>query len=118
MCGFSGNTIKILNAYGAKYGSRDVLQDPALREGIKAFTQWPTIPQVRRFSACHSTCAALWPWLHTRRLARLRLLQPRRLISHLRVDGVAALAGDLRCLLTASLWAALTSCTACIRAET
>ena len=33
---------------GAKYGSRNVLADADIRDGIKGFTQWPTIPQVRR----------------------------------------------------------------------
>ena len=31
---------------GTKYGSRNVLADPDIREGIKAFTKWPTVPQV------------------------------------------------------------------------
>jgi monothiol glutaredoxin len=33
---------------GVKYASRNVLEDPELREGIKQFTSWPTIPQVGR----------------------------------------------------------------------
>lgn len=40
----------ILNA-GAQYGSRNVLADPDIREGIKEFTKWPTIPQVRSWLA-------------------------------------------------------------------
>ena len=39
---------RILDAYGVDYGSRNVLEDPAIREGIKAFTGWPTIPQVKK----------------------------------------------------------------------
>lgn len=46
MCGFSNMACKILNAYGVDFGSRDVLSDPDLREGVKKFSQWPTIPQV------------------------------------------------------------------------
>jgi len=46
MCGFSNMACRILDAYGVKYGSANVLADPQLREGIKSFTQWPTIPQV------------------------------------------------------------------------
>jgi len=38
---------RILDAYGVDYGSRNVLADPAIRDGIKAFTGWPTIPQVK-----------------------------------------------------------------------
>ena len=36
---------------GAQYGSRNVLADPDIREGIKDFTKWPTIPQVRNWLA-------------------------------------------------------------------
>eukprot|EP00899_Mesostigma_viride_P023846 jgi/Mesvir1/4646/Mv03462-RA.1 len=46
MCGFSNLVVKILDHYGVPYGSRNVLEDPALRQGIKDFTNWPTIPQV------------------------------------------------------------------------
>mmetsp|Transcript_26836 Transcript_26836/g.58532 ORF Transcript_26836/g.58532 Transcript_26836/m.58532 type:complete len:161 (+) Transcript_26836:71-553(+) len=45
-CGFSNMACRILDAYGVKYGAADVLADPALREGIKKYTNWPTIPQV------------------------------------------------------------------------
>jgi len=46
MCGFSANTAGVLNHLGLNYHSVDVLQDPEVREGIKVFTNWPTIPQV------------------------------------------------------------------------
>lgn len=45
MCGFSNMACRILDAHDVPYGSRDVLSDPDLREGIKQFTHWPTIPQ-------------------------------------------------------------------------
>ena len=45
-CGFSAATIEIFNALGAPYATRDVLADPQLRQGIKEFSNWPTIPQV------------------------------------------------------------------------
>jgi len=45
-CGFSRNVVDILEELGIKYGSRDVLQDEAVREGIKQFSKWPTIPQL------------------------------------------------------------------------
>jgi len=45
-CGFSNMACRVLDAYGVKYGARNVLSDPNLREGIKKFTNWPTIPQV------------------------------------------------------------------------
>mmetsp|Transcript_16424 Transcript_16424/g.49210 ORF Transcript_16424/g.49210 Transcript_16424/m.49210 type:complete len:164 (-) Transcript_16424:1671-2162(-) len=46
MCGFSNMACQILNAYGVQFASRNVLEDPELREGIKKFASWPTIPQL------------------------------------------------------------------------
>lgn len=46
MCGFSSTVIQILNALHVEYMAVDVLQDMELREGIKTFTNWPTIPQL------------------------------------------------------------------------
>ena len=45
-CGFSGRVVQILEACGAEFSSADVLKDPELREGIKAYSNWPTIPQL------------------------------------------------------------------------
>ncbi len=46
-CGFSANAVRILNALGVKnFFSVDVLQDPAIRQGIKDYASWPTIPQL------------------------------------------------------------------------
>ena len=45
-CGFSSRAIAILNHLGAEFESVDVLQDQAVRQGIKAFSDWPTIPQL------------------------------------------------------------------------
>lgn len=45
-CGFSANTISILETIGANYMSFDVLSDPMIRQGIKDFANWPTIPQL------------------------------------------------------------------------
>ena len=45
-CGFSGRVVQILEACGTKFGSADVLTDPELRDGIKAYSNWPTIPQL------------------------------------------------------------------------
>jgi monothiol glutaredoxin len=46
MCGFSAATIEVFNQLGVPYETVDVLEDPELREAIKAFSKWPTIPQV------------------------------------------------------------------------
>ena len=45
-CGFSARATAILNECGAKFHSIDVLQDGEIREGIKAFGNWPTVPQL------------------------------------------------------------------------
>lgn len=45
-CGFSGRSVMILNELGAKFAAYNVLEDPDLRQGIKDFSQWPTIPQL------------------------------------------------------------------------
>ena len=45
-CGFSSRAVAILDHLDVEYGSVDVLQDPEIREGIKAFSDWPTIPQL------------------------------------------------------------------------
>ena len=45
-CGFSAAVVQILNHVGVKFGSADVLVDPEIRDGIKAFTNWPTVPQL------------------------------------------------------------------------
>jgi len=45
-CGFSNNVVQILNMLGAPYETLDVLADPEIRQGIKEYSNWPTIPQV------------------------------------------------------------------------
>lgn len=45
-CGFSATVVRILDSLVPDYHTADVLQDPPLRDGIKAFSSWPTIPQL------------------------------------------------------------------------
>ena len=45
-CGFSSRAIAILDHCGAQYETVDVLQDMEIRQGIKGFSDWPTIPQL------------------------------------------------------------------------
>ena len=45
-CGFSSRAIAILDRLGATYESVDVLQDQEVRQGIKQYSDWPTIPQL------------------------------------------------------------------------
>ena len=46
MCGFSSMSVQILSHMGVKFKGVNVLEDPALRNGIKEFSNWPTIPQL------------------------------------------------------------------------
>ena len=45
-CGFSAATVQILSNLGVKFKAVDVLKDPEIRQGIKEFSNWPTIPQL------------------------------------------------------------------------
>ena len=45
-CGFSSTVVQILKHIGVNFQSYDVLQDEELREGIKSYSNWPTIPQL------------------------------------------------------------------------
>ncbi|MFO7628180.1 MAG: Grx4 family monothiol glutaredoxin [Prochlorococcaceae cyanobacterium] len=45
-CGFSNNVVQILNALAVPFETFDVLADAEVRQGIKEFSEWPTIPQV------------------------------------------------------------------------
>ena len=46
MCGFSAATVEVLNKLGVKFESVNVLDSEEMREGIKKFSNWPTIPQL------------------------------------------------------------------------
>ncbi|MGH7014370.1 MAG: Grx4 family monothiol glutaredoxin [Stellaceae bacterium] len=45
-CGFSARVVQILTQMGVKFKGIDVLADPAIRQGVKEFSNWPTIPQL------------------------------------------------------------------------
>ncbi|MBH8572695.1 Grx4 family monothiol glutaredoxin [Nostocaceae cyanobacterium CENA369] len=45
-CGFSNNVVQILNTLGVPFETYDVLADSEIRQGIKEYSNWPTIPQV------------------------------------------------------------------------
>ena len=46
LCGFSGRVVAILNQLGANFETRNVLEDDELRQGIKEYSNWPTLPQL------------------------------------------------------------------------
>ncbi|MBN9527161.1 MAG: Grx4 family monothiol glutaredoxin [Alphaproteobacteria bacterium] len=45
-CGFSAASVQVLSYLGVKFKGIDVLSDPSIRQGIKEFSNWPTIPQL------------------------------------------------------------------------
>ena len=45
-CGFSAAVVQVLSQLGVKFKGVDVLTDPSLRQGVKDFSQWPTIPRL------------------------------------------------------------------------
>ena len=45
-CGFSAAVVQVLSGFGVQFKGIDVLSDPSLREGIKEFTNWPTLPKL------------------------------------------------------------------------
>jgi monothiol glutaredoxin len=45
-CGFSNNVVQILNTLGVPYETLDILADSEIRQGIKEYSSWPTIPQI------------------------------------------------------------------------
>jgi monothiol glutaredoxin len=45
-CGFSSKAVMLLNSTGVKFATVNVLDNPEIRQGIKEFSQWPTIPQL------------------------------------------------------------------------
>ena len=46
LCGFSGQVVSILSELGVDFESRNVLEDEELRQGIKEYSNWPTLPQL------------------------------------------------------------------------
>lgn len=46
LCGFSAKAVNVLKSYGVKFATVDVLQDEEIRQGIKVYSNWPTIPQL------------------------------------------------------------------------
>ena len=46
LCGFSARVVQVLQAEGVDFSSVNVLDYPAIREGVKKYSEWPTIPQL------------------------------------------------------------------------
>ncbi len=62
-CGFSAATVQILSYFGVKFQSANVLEDAEVRQGIKEYSDWPTIPQlyVKGEFVGAATSSAKWP---------------------------------------------------------
>ena len=45
-CGFSANVVRLLQQLKAEFASRDVLSEPGIREAVKRYSDWPTLPQL------------------------------------------------------------------------
>eukprot|EP01083_Nonionella_stella_P017350 48521_1 len=59
-CGFSARVVQVLQSHGASFESRNVLQDPFIREGVKQFSNWPTIPQLYVNGEFIGGCDIIW----------------------------------------------------------
>lgn len=46
LCGFSGQVVEVLSGFGIDFETRNVLEDDELRQGIKTYSNWPTLPQL------------------------------------------------------------------------
>lgn len=70
-CGFSNTVIQILDRVGVDYTTLDVLQDPEIRQGIKEYTNWPTIPQVYAKGTFIGGCDILIEMYNNRELEKV-----------------------------------------------
>jgi monothiol glutaredoxin len=70
-CGFSSVVVQVLSHLGVKFKGIDVLGDPALRQGIKTFSDWPTVPQLYVKGEFVGGCDIVREMFKTGELARL-----------------------------------------------
>jgi monothiol glutaredoxin len=70
-CDFSNVVVQVLNHLGVKFKGIDVLRDPALRQGIKALSDWPTVPQLYVKSEFVGGCDIVREIFETGELAQL-----------------------------------------------
>jgi monothiol glutaredoxin len=70
-CGFSAIVVQLLSHLGVKFKGIDVLGDPALRQGIKSFSDWPTVPQLNVKGEFAGGCDIVREMFETGELAQL-----------------------------------------------
>ena len=96
-CGFSSTVVQVLDYLGADYESVNVLEDPEIRQGIKAYNNWPTIPQVFVKGEFIGGCDIVREMFESGELRKL-----------MESKGVPLAAGRPDLLLTVSLFGSLT----------
>lgn len=79
-CGFSAAVTNVLSQLGVPFKGVDVLADDAIRQGIKAFSNWPTIPQVYVKGEFIGGCDIVWEMYQSGDLQRL--LQDKGVLPH------------------------------------
>ena len=70
-CGFSAATVGVLSHLGVKFRSINVLEDDDIREGIKAYSDWPTIPQLYVMGEFVGGCDIIREMYETGELAKM-----------------------------------------------
>src|SRR5260370_26487980 len=70
-CGFSAAVVQILSHLGVKFKGVDVLADPSVRQGVKEFSNWPTVPQLYVQGEFVGGCHIVRQRFHTRGLQQL-----------------------------------------------
>ena len=70
-CGFSAAVVQILSHMGVKFKGIDVLSDPSVRQGIKEFSNWPTVPQLYVKGEFVGGCDIVREMFHTGELKQL-----------------------------------------------
>jgi len=75
-CGFSAAVVQVLSNIGVKFKGIDILTDPSLRQGVKEFSQWPTIPQLYVKGEFVGGCDIVREMYQTGELQQLLAKQP------------------------------------------
>lgn len=70
-CGFSGQTVAALKAVGKPFAYVNILEDPEIREGLKAYSNWPTFPQLYVKGELVGGCDIIVEMYHSGELAGL-----------------------------------------------
>lgn len=70
-CGFSGQTVAALKAVGKPFAYVNILEDPEIREGLKAYSNWPTFPQLYVKGELVGGCDIIVEMFHSGELQKL-----------------------------------------------